>query len=223
MTNRFKSINRQLLLAAGIALMAAICGAFVDSYGQTKKTSTKQSATSTQRPATPEIPVGTELRIRLENEIDSKKAKSGDTFTSIVLSPEKYMDSTVEGHVAQVNQSGKIKGQTQLSLSFDKITLTNGQTIPTDAQVVTIYGEKSAKNVDEEGNVKSGSQGKDTAVRTGGGAAVGAIIGGIAGGGKGAAIGAAVGGGAGAGSKVITGSKQVKLPAGTELLIKTTK
>jgi hypothetical protein len=88
---------------------------------------------------------------------------------------------------------------------------------------VQIYGEKSAKEVDEEGNVKSGSQGKDTAVRTGGGAALGAIIGGIAGGGKGAAIGTIVGGGAGAGSKAITGSKQVKLPVGTEVLIKTTK
>ena len=58
------------------------------------------------------------------------------------------------------------------------------------AQVVKVYGEDSAKEVDEEGNVKSGSKGKTTAVRTGGGAALGAIVGGIAGGGKGAAIGA---------------------------------
>jgi hypothetical protein len=219
MKNQARLIIRSDLVALGIALMIAIS---VDSsYAQTtsKKSSTRKS--TAQR--APRIPVGTELKIRLENEIDTKKAKNGDTFTAIVLSPEKYMDSTVDGHVAQINQSGKIKGQTQLSLSFDRVQLTNGQTIPIAAQVVQIYGEKSAKEVDEEGNVKSGSQGKDTAIRTGGGAALGAIIGGIAGGGKGAAIGTIVGGGAGAGSKVITGSKQVKLPVGTELLIKTTK
>jgi hypothetical protein len=223
MKNQSRSITRSNLLALGVALMIAISGASDSSSAQTtsKKSSTRKSSASAQR--APRIPVGTELKIRLENEIDTKKAKSGDTFTAIVLSPEKYMDSTVDGHVAQINQSGKIKGQTQLSLEFDRIQLTNGRTIPIAAQVVRIYDEKSAKEVDEEGNVKSGSQGKDTAVRTGGGAALGAIIGGIAGGGKGAAIGAAVGGGAGAGSKVITGSKQVKLPVGTEVLIKTTK
>lgn len=218
-----QGITRSSLLTLGIALMIALSGSFEGSYAQTssKKSSTKKSGSSAQR--APRIPVGTEMRIRLENEIDTKKAKNGDTFTAIVLSPDKYMDSTVEGHIAQINQSGKVKGQTQLSLTFDKIQLTNGRTIPLAAQVVTIYDEKSAKEVDEEGNVKSGSQGKDTAVRTGGGAALGAIIGGIAGGGKGAAIGAVVGGGAGAGSKVITGSKQVKLPVGTEVLIKTTQ
>jgi hypothetical protein len=218
-----RSIIRSNLLALGIALMIATSGALDSSSAQTtsKKSGTKKSSASAQR--APRIPVGTELKIRLENEIDTKKAKNGDTFTAIVLSPEQYTDSTVEGHVAQINQSGKVKGQTQLSLEFDTIQLTNGRTIPIAAQVVKIYDEKSAKEVDEEGNVKSGSQGKDTAVRTGGGAALGAIIGGIAGGGKGAAIGAAVGGGAGAGSKVITGSKQVKLPVGTEVLIKTTK
>jgi hypothetical protein len=223
MKNQSRSIIRSNLLALGIALMIAIPGAFDNSYAQTasKKSTTRRSSASARR--APRIPVGTELKIRLENEIDTKKAKSGDTFTAIVLSPEKYMDSTVDGHVAQINESGKIKGQTQLSLAFDRIQLTSGRTIPIAAQVVRIYDEKSAKEVDEEGNVKSGSQGKDTAVRTGGGAALGAIIGGIAGGGKGAAIGAVVGGGAGAGSKVITGSKQVKLPVGTEILIKTTK
>jgi hypothetical protein len=223
MKNQARSTIRSHLFALGIALMIAISGAFDNSYAQTtsKKSSTKRSSASAQR--APRIPVGTELKIRLENEIDTKKAKAGDTFTAIVLSPEKYMDSTVEGHVAQINESGKIKGQTQLSLEFDRVRLTSGKTVPIAAQVVKIYDEKSAKEVDEEGNVKSGSQGKDTAVRTGGGAALGALIGGIAGGGKGAAIGAVVGGGAGAGSKVITGSKQVKLPAGTEVLIKTTK
>jgi uncharacterized membrane protein YebE (DUF533 family) len=61
------------------------------------------------------------------------------------------------------------------------------------------------------------SRGKDSAVKIGGGAALGALIGGIAGGGKGAAIGAAVGGGAGTGVQVFTKGKQVKIPSETRL------
>ena len=62
-----------------------------------------------------------------------------------------------------------------------------------------------------------------TIIAVGGGAGVGAAIGGIAGGGKGAAIGAAIGAGVGAGSTYIQGSNKIKLDAGTEILIKTTK
>ncbi|HEV3151452.1 MAG TPA: BON domain-containing protein, partial [Acidobacteriaceae bacterium] len=58
-------------------------------------------------------------------------------------------------------------------------------------------------------------RGKNTAVKTGGGAAIGAIIGALAGGGKGAAIGAASGGGLGAGVNAVTKGEQVKIPAET--------
>ena len=210
-----------ILLMFSVMLIIAAAGAFNASNAQTTKKKSTTTKSTAKRP--PSIPVGTELKIRLENEIDSKKAQDGDKFTAIVISPEKYLNSTVEGHLAKVQQSGKMKGNTVLSLYFDRLTLETGQTIPFAAQVVSISEGGKGKTVDEEGNVKSGGQGKDTAKRGVGGAAVGAIIGGIAGGGSGAAIGAAVGGGAGAGSTLITGSKKLKLESGTEVLIKTTK
>jgi hypothetical protein len=213
-----RSLIHYSLIVLGLVLMVTLTGTSDITSAQTKGKSA-----STAKKRSPSIPVGTEMRVRLENEIDTKTSQDGDRFTAIVLSPEKYTDSTIEGHVARINQSGKIKGQTQLSLAFDRIELPSGKTIPIAAQLVNVYDSKSAKEVDEEGNIKSGSQGKETAKRTGGGAALGAIIGGIAGGGKGAAIGAAVGGGAGAGSTMITGSQKVKLPAGTEILIRTTR
>jgi hypothetical protein len=169
------------------------------------------------------IPTGTQIKIRLENEIDSKESRDGDRFTAVVLSPRNYADGTIQGHIAKINKSGKLSGRTELALSFDRIQLRNGQSGRMAAQVVRVYGEDSVKEVDEEGNVKSGSRGKTTAVRTGGGAALGAIIGGIAGGGKGAAIGAAIGAGAGAASTAIQGSNKVKLERGTEILIRTTR
>jgi hypothetical protein len=169
------------------------------------------------------IPNGTEIKIRIDDEIDTKKSRDGDRFTATVLSPSKYADATIEGHVAKIDESGKLSGKTELALSFDRIRLKNGQSGRMAAQVVKVYGEDSVKEVDEEGNVKSGSKGKTTAVRTGGGAALGAIVGGIAGGGKGAAIGAAIGAAAGAGSTAIQGSNKVKIESGTEILIRTTR
>ncbi|HEV2663615.1 MAG TPA: hypothetical protein VG324_01805 [Blastocatellia bacterium] len=169
------------------------------------------------------IRAGTEMKIRLENEIDTKKSRDGDRFTATVLSPRDYADATIEGHIAKIDESGKLSGKTELALSFDRIRLRNGQSGRMAAQVVKVYGEDSVKEVDEEGNVKSGSKGNTTAVRTGGGAALGAIVGGIAGGGKGAAIGAAIGAAAGAGSTAIQGSNKVKLESGTEVLIRTTR
>jgi hypothetical protein len=215
------SIARFTLMIFSLALVISIAGSFDSLNAQTKKKSGTIRKTTRRTPAS--IPVGTQMRIRLENEIDTKKSEDGDRFTAIVLTPAKYADATIEGHIAKIKKSGKLKGTTELSLAFDSITLNSGQRIPMAAQVVRVYDDKGSDRVDEEGNVKSGSQGKETAVRTGGGAALGAIIGGIAGGGKGAAIGAAVGAGAGAGSTFITGSKKVKLESGTEVLIRSTR
>lgn len=192
---------------------------------QTSKTKSKPRVTkaSQAKVTAPAVPVGTEMKIRLNSEIDTKNSKDGDKFTSVVLTPSKYADATLEGHIARIDQSGKLKGRTSLVLSFDTLKFSNGTSRTFAAQVVTVYGEDSAKKVDEEGNVQSGSKTSTTVKRTGGGAAAGAVIGAIAGGGKGAAIGAAIGAGVGAGSTYIQGSNKVKLEPGTEILIKTTK
>ncbi len=208
-----------------LALIAVLILGAVEAQSQTggkRKTPIRRSAAPAKKAAT-RIPVGTEIKIRLQNEIDTKAAQDGDKFTAVVLSPAEYADGTVEGHIAKIKKSGKLSGKTELSLAFDSVKLKSGEVVPFAAQVVKVYGEDSAKDVDEEGNVQSGSKGKTTAVRSGGGAALGAIVGGIAGGGKGAAIGAIVGAGVGAGSTYIQGSNKVKLESGTEILIKTTR
>lgn len=218
--NQRHLIQAMRLGFAALAL-ASLCGTLlIDAEAQTKKRSTRTTTRTTRRATV--IPRGTDLRIRLDDEIDTKKSQDGDKFTAIVMKPDRYADATVEGHISRVDKSGKLKGQTELVLSFDRIRLVNGETLNLAAQVIEIYGEDAGK-VDEEGNVRSGSKGKETAVATGGGAALGAVIGAIAGGGKGAAIGAAVGAAAGAGGSYIRGSKKVKLESGTELLIRTTR
>ena len=200
-------------LALGAALLLAVGGTSLDasrSLAQTKK-----------RIAS--VPRDTDLKIRLNTTIDSKTARKGDRFTATVIDPNRYDGATISGHVARIQQSGKIQGQTSLTLVFDRIRYRDGGSVVFAGQVVKVYDEKSVKEVDEEGNIKSSSRGESTAKRTAGGAVAGAIIGGIAGGGKGAAIGTAAGAGAGAGSNAIRDANQIKLDRGTELLIRSTR
>jgi hypothetical protein len=164
---------------------------------------------------------GIQMKIRLQTPISTKANREGDQFTAIVLDPSEYADAVVTGHIARLKSSGKMTGKTELVLAFDQIELRNGTRGRFAAQVEKVYETDSVKEVDEEGNVVSGNRTKDTAVRTGGGAALGAILGGVIGGGKGAAIGAVIGAGAGAGSVVYQGSKDLQLDPGTEMLIRT--
>src|SRR5215475_14463639 len=202
-------------------IMSVFCLALLipSAQSQTKRKSALRKTTAHKFVR---IPAGTEMKIRLEKEIDTQESRGGDRFTAIALSPGNYADATIEGHITKIHKSGQLAGKTELALSFDRIRLKNGQSGLMAAQVVRVYDEDSVKNVDEEGNIESGGRGKTTAVRAGGGGALGAIIGGIAGGGKGAAIGAAIGAGAGVASTAIQGSNKVKLERGTEILIRTT-
>lgn len=214
-------LTRHIVAAA---LLLTVFGFATSNEVQAQKRKTRKTVKkSSAQPSAFRVATGTDMRIRLENEINTKESKDGDKFTAVVLTPSSYENATIEGHIAVVQKSGKFKGQSSLSLSFDRITMPDGRNAVMAAQVVKVYDEGSVREVDEEGNVKAGGQGKTTVKRSGIGAAGGAIIGAIAGGGKGAAIGAIVGGAAGAGSVFITGTNKVKLDRGTEMLIRTTR
>jgi hypothetical protein len=200
-----KKINALFLLL--------VCGIIVGSV---------ESVAQTKRRISQNVVRGTQMKIRLDTTINSNEARSGDRFKATVLTPKRYADSTLEGHVTRVKQSGKFKGKTVVTLVFDRIRFDEGGSDVLAAQVVRIYGNDSAK-VGDEGEIKSGSRGDSTTKRTAGGAVAGAIIGGIAGGGKGAAIGAAIGGGVGAGSNYIRGTSKVELEEGTEILIRVSR
>jgi hypothetical protein len=168
------------------------------------------------------VPSGTNLRVRLNNDLSSKESRVGDRFTTTVINPARYENATVTGHISSLKKSGTVKGRTTMTLAFDSIELPEGRRAPLRGQVTRIYDANSGK-VDEEGRVESSSRGKQAIKRGGIGAAAGAIIGGIAGGGKGAAIGLILGGAGGAGSLAVQGSKELKLESGTEMLVRVTR
>jgi hypothetical protein len=178
--------------------------------------------TTTARRVVPLIPVGTDLKVRINDTLSSKDSRVGDRFTATVVDPSRFDEARVTGHVSSINKSGKIKGRTSMNLAFDSVELRDGRRGVMHGYVTRVYGEGSGR-ADNEGGVESGSRTNQTVKRAGIGATVGAIVGGIAGGGKGAAIGLIVGGAGGAGSLAIKGSKELKIESGTEMLVHVTR
>jgi len=157
----------------------------------------------------------------LENGLSTQTAHEGDRFTMTVRQPAQYEGAVIEGHVSNIQRSGRLTGRSQMTLNFDTIRLRDGGSYRFAGileSVRTTQGD--VVRVDNEGTVRDTSQTTKTEQRAAIGTAVGAIIGAIAGGGKGAAIGAIVGAGGGAGSVYVQGRDDLDLGAGTELTIR---
>ena len=203
------------ILIAVLAIIALV------SISPEANAQTKKRTTTTKR-AVPLVPVGTDLKVRINDTLSSKDSRVGDRFTATVVDPSRFDEARVSGHISSIQKSGKIKGRTSMNLAFDSVELRDGRRGVLHGYVTRVYGDDSGK-ADNEGGIQSGSRTNQTIKRSGIGAGVGAIIGGIAGGGKGAAIGLIVGGAGGAGSLAIKGSKELKIESGTEMLVHVTR
>jgi hypothetical protein len=170
----------------------------------------------------PLVPVGTDLKVRINDTLSSKDSRIGDRFTATVIDPSRFDEARLTGHISSIQKSGKIKGRTSMNLAFDSIEMRDGRRGVLHGYVTRVYGSDSGR-ADNEGGVESSSRTKQTVKRAGIGATVGAIVGGIAGGGKGAAIGLIIGGAGGAGSLAVQGSKELKIESGTEMLVHVTR
>jgi hypothetical protein len=211
-----KVIQANKILMAFLVLVA-FCPALT---AQTRKPRLRRTTPAKVTPIL--VPVGTNLKVRLNDTLSSKESRAGDRFTATVIDPVRFNEATVRGHIRSITKSGKVTGRTTMNLTFDAIELSDGRHGVLHGYVTKVYGTESAK-ADEEGGVQSKSRGNQTLKRSGIGATAGAIIGGIAGGGKGAAIGLILGGAGGAGSLAMNGSKELKLESGTELLVHVTR
>jgi hypothetical protein len=201
-------------------VLSVVLGLTTISFAQTKPTAKRR--TTTTRRVVPLVPVGTDLKVRINDTLTSKESRVGDRFTATVIDPSRFDEARVYGHVSSIQKSGKVKGRTSMNLAFDSVELRDGRKGVLHGYVTRVYSDDSGK-ADNEGGIESGSRTKQTVKRAGIGATVGAIVGGIAGGGKGAAIGLIVGGAGGAGSLAVQGSKELKLESGTEMLVHVTR
>ena len=169
------------------------------------------------------IPAGTELRVELLTNLSSDVTQKGDRFEARVVGPAEYQGAMLEGHVSRVKRAGKVKGNSELQLTFDKIS-SQGRWTEIRAQVVEIEDNGSSEDVgevDEEGGVRGRDRTKDDVAKVGASAGVGAIIGAIFGGGKGAAIGAVLGGAVGTGGVLTSRGRDIRLEHGQYMRIRT--
>jgi hypothetical protein len=155
-----------------------------------------------------EVPVGTELDVRLSSGLNSGKVAVEDRFEATVLDNVTVggrvaipAGSVIRGIVTAVQPATRTNRTARLTLNFDQVTV-NGRSYPMRGTL---------------NRVISGPGLKGEATRVGAGAAVGAVIGGILGGAKGALAGLAIGGG---GVLAATEGKEVDLPPGTVLRVR---
>ncbi len=155
-----------------------------------------------------EIPVGTEVDVRLQNSLNSGTAQVEDRFEGTTIADVAVdgrvaipSGSVVRGVVTAVEPGTRTNRTSKMTVSFDQVTV-NGRSYPIRGTVTqAIEGE--------------GIRGE--AGRTAAGAGVGAIIGGILGGFKGALAGILIGGG---GTIAATEGKEVELPQGSILRVR---
>jgi hypothetical protein len=154
------------------------------------------------------IAAGTDVYIRMIDSIDTDRAHENETFRAsldkdIVVDGKTIVPrrADVFVKVIEVQQAGKLKGQSELQVQLDRIFI-GKQAYPVTSNTFTQSGE---------------SEGKKAARNVGIGAAVGGVLGGILGGTKGAVIGAGAGGGGGA---VITKPEPLRINSETQMLFK---
>ena len=170
--------------------------------------SSTRSSTTGAPAGTVEIPVGTEIDVRLQAPLNSGTNQVEDRFEATTLVDVGVNSrvvvpagSLMRGVVTAVEPATRTNRTARLTISFDQVTV-NGQA----------YAIRGTVTEAIEG---SGIRGE--AARIGTGAGVGAIIGGILGGVKGALAGILIGGG---GTIAATEGKEVQIPQGSVLRVR---
>lgn len=200
-------------IAAATVLLLIAAGTFTESFSQTKKKPRIKYYT---------VAANQVMRVRLDDELNSEKARIGDTFTSTLVDPVYSKNglllapqgSTVGGRVINVQRAQKKGKPAVLDVQFTSLRLPNGYRRALNGSLTDL--ETSTGSSDNEGSVTAHKTSHRKAKFIGGGAAGGAVIGAIAGGGKGLAIGAGVGALTGAITGRVKKGHEVKVKSGTE-------
>ena len=144
------------------------------------------------------------MQVRIDQTLSTKGSFVGQKFHASLAAPlvvegqELISTGTpMEGTVVYCRASGRFKGRGEIAIRIDSVEY-HGQMVPVSTSLDT--------------RVSAAHKKRDLEF-IGGGAGAGAGIGALAGGGVGAGIGAGAGAGAGVIGAVITGKKQVVIPA----------
>ena len=203
--------SRGIRILTSLFILLFAVGTLAGTYSQTRK-----------RPVYYSVSANHVMRVRLNDTLDSEKARVGDLFTATLVDPLYSkggvqlapQGSTISGRVTNVLRAQKSGKPATLDVVFTSIRLPNGTNRAINGSLTDL--ESSTGTSDNEGQVAAHKTSHRKAKFIGGGAAGGAVIGGIAGGGKGLAIGAGVGALTGAIAGRVKKGHEVKVKSGTE-------
>lgn len=170
---------------------------------------------------TSSIPVGTTLKVTLDQTLGTEQSKVGDDFTASVAEPLNTTSGEIvvpkgavlHGKVTGLHASEHAGDQAAIKLDFDSLTI-NGQAYPFDAKIT---------NTDLK--TQGGDTRNETLKKAGIGAAAGAALGAILGDaslGK-IALGGLLGAAAGTAISLGAGEVQAVLPEGTPMTVQSTQ
>lgn len=201
-------------LLASLALVAPACRT---------ATATSSDAGATQSVQTPvassdEIPEGTDLRVSLNQKLDTENTQEGDTFTATLLDPLMSddgevvvpADSVVAGKITGVAPSTNANEQAAIRLDINEIRV-DDVSYPMTADITETGVESHA----DQSDISTGA-----AVGGVTGLALGAVIGRSVGS---AVLGGILGAGTGTAISLGVGTTNAELPAGSSMTIRTTR
>ena len=169
------------------------------------------------------IPRDTELVVELQDDLSTERSRAGDKFTAKIVSPTEIAGATIEGRIAKITHPGRFKRRSEMSLSFDRIVLTDNRWSNFSAMLIEVMPVKgdNVRVVDVEGTAIGKSSTKRDSIKVGAAAGTGLVVGGIVGGPVGAAVGAGMGAAFGVGAVVIERGKHIKLSRNQQMRVKT--
>jgi hypothetical protein len=126
------------------------------------------------RYVTRSVPEGTTFSVRINEEISTRTARVGQTFSATLIEPLRAADGTVvvpagarvHGQVTQVQASGNAGQRADLGVAFTSVSY-GGETYPLRGSVVEAPHVRRVNRASRT----------ETAAKVGGGAAVGAVLG----------------------------------------------
>lgn len=155
-------------------------------------------------PAAIVIPAGAPIAVRAGQTLDTARNRAGDRFVADLVEPVTVNNTVVlprgarfSGRITESKPSGRLKGRGVLSVKLESFTF-DGKTY----RVQTLRQSWLTR-----------SHRNRNLAWIGGGAGGGALVAGLAAGGPWTLAGAGIGAGAGLTTAVITGKKQVTIPA----------
>jgi len=180
------------------------------------------------------VPQGTQMRLILQNSLNTKTAQEHDQFTATLAESVRVGDrvifpagSTVKGEVTLVERAKRLspfRSKAALHLRFEAVHTPAGRDYPLMASLVSVHDpgkdtEQSSSKAkpNEEGTIQAKSDVKRDVLTglgaAGGGALMGAIFGHVA---RGLAIGTA----GGAAYVLAKKGREVELPQGSGMVIR---